>query len=436
MACLGLTASLRIFNDSIRSTGARLDGAGAFTQNLRIPNRPNLLGLAYYLQGFVRDASAPNGFAFSNGLTLLVGSRGAFEFTPGGLPLAKAGATANRLGDGTRVFVAGGGTGSLLSPLSVATTEIFDANTKDFVAGPVLSVARALHTATTLADGRVLVAGGLDAAGFAVATAEVYDPATNAFTPTGSMGIGRAGHVATLLPDGRVLVAGGSSDWTDQTSTFGSILDTAELWNPGTGTFAPAGNAMRSKRLAGAALTLADGRALVTGGFSGTNIFSTPTITDRADFFSFATNLFSSAGSMQDDRTVHTLTLLPNGRVLAAGGASGLLVSATASAELFDPAAVSWTLTGSMAAAKAGHRADLLASGEVLVTGGLQGSLLSPVGIANAEVFTGAGFAATGAMNEARGGHMSALLPNGTVMVVGGGPDGSTSSSTAEIFVR
>jgi len=434
--CLGLTPSLRIFNDSIRGAGARLDGTGAFAQNLRIPNRPSLLGFTYFLQGFVRDASGPNGFAFSNGLTLLVGSHGSSEYTPGSLPLAKAGATANSLGNGTRVFVAGGGTGSLLSPLSVATTEIFDANTKDFVAGPTLSVARALHTATTLADGRVLIVGGLDGSGFAVATTEVYDPATNSLAPTGSMSIARAGHVATLLPNGRVLVAGGSSDWTDQSTTFGSILDSAETWDPTTGQFAAAGNAMRSPRLAGAALTLADGRALVTGGFSGTNIFGTPTITDLADFFTVATNQFSSAGTMRDDRTVHTLTRLADGRVLAAGGASGLLVQATSSAEIFNPVAVSWTLTGSMNAAKAGHRTDLLGTGEVLVTGGLQGSLLAPVGIATVEIFGGAAFAPASDMKEARGGHAGAVLPNGTVLVVGGGPDGSTSSATAEIFVR
>ncbi len=435
--CLGLTGSLRIFNDSIRGAGARLDAAGEYRMNLRIPNRMNLLGLAYYLQGFVRDGAVPGGIAKSNGLTLLVGSRQGSELLPTGLPLAKAGATANAILGGARTFVAGGGTGSLLSPLSVSTTEVFDSNTKDFLPGPSLSTARALHTATTLADGRVLIVGGLDAAGAAIMSAEIYDPASNTLSPTGSMAAPRAGHVAALLPGGRVLVAGGSSNWTDMTTTFGSILSSAEIWSPGTGLFTSAANSMRNPRLAGAAVPLLDGRVLVSGGFDGTNIFGTPTITARSDLFDGATNAFSGTGTMQDDRAVHALTRLSDGRVLATGGATGLFVSASSSAEVFNPASGTWSLTGAMASARAGHRADLLAqTGEVLVTGGLQGSLLSPTAIAGCELFGGAGFAPTGPLKEARGGHVSGVLPNGSVLVAGGAPDGQSSSSTAEIYVR
>ena len=74
---------------------------------------------------------------------------------------------------------------------------------------------RALHTATLLPDGRVLVVGGLtirDPEGYVgLASAEVWDPATETFSPTGSLSVARAWHTATALPDGRVLVVGGAA---------------------------------------------------------------------------------------------------------------------------------------------------------------------------------------------------------------------------------
>ena len=86
-------------------------------------------------------------------------------------------------------------------------------------------------TATSLSDGRVLVAGGNAEHPSAQAVgerAELYDPNTGAWTATAGMAAQRAGHVATLLRDGTVLVAGGyqpgSNDW----------LATAERYRPET----------------------------------------------------------------------------------------------------------------------------------------------------------------------------------------------------------
>lgn len=65
---------------------------------------------------------------------------------------------------------------------------------------------RYLGTATRLAEGRVLVAGGVDLdTRTDLTVAEVYNPATGTFTATGSMSVGRVGPTATLLADGRVL---------------------------------------------------------------------------------------------------------------------------------------------------------------------------------------------------------------------------------------
>ena len=111
-------------------------------------------------------------------------------------------------------------------------------------------IARELHTATLLRDGRVLVAGGRYLAGktswLSVASAELYDPATGTFSSTGPMVTAREDHTATLLTDGRVLIAGGDNGVLDPTSAWHLALPSAELYDPKTGTFSPTGPMTKS----------------------------------------------------------------------------------------------------------------------------------------------------------------------------------------------
>ncbi|GAO02512.1 Kelch-like protein 18 [Anaeromyxobacter sp. PSR-1] len=113
-----------------------------------------------------------------------------------------------------------------------------------------------------LGDGRVLVVGGLDAAWTYVAEAELWDPDTGAFTPAGALTTPRADHTATLLADGRVLVAGG-------TDADGTRLDTVELWDPATRAFTPGPARLGAARALHTATPLPDGRVLVVGGEDG-----------------------------------------------------------------------------------------------------------------------------------------------------------------------
>src|SRR6266480_4336113 len=98
-----------------------------------------------------------------------------------------------------------------------------------------LNTARFLHTATLLANGKVLVAGGLDNSFNATASAELYDPASGSWTATGSLNTARYLHTAILLPDGMVLVAAGAD-------SSQSASASAELYDQVSGTWTDTGS--------------------------------------------------------------------------------------------------------------------------------------------------------------------------------------------------
>ena len=126
---------------------------------------------------------------------------------------------------------------------------------------------------------------------------------------------------------------------------------------------------------------------------------------------------FENTGSLIDPREGHTVTLLPNGKLLVAGGVnfSGVL----ASAELYDPAFGTWTATGSLANAHYHHTATLLPNGKVLVTGGVDSNFIT---LASAELYDPASgtWTATGSLVTARSWYTATLLANGMVLVAGG----------------
>jgi N-acetylneuraminic acid mutarotase len=290
--------------------------------------------------------------------------------------------------------------------------------------------ARAGQTATLLPDGTVLVAGGssiISSIGSLLASAELYDPSSGSWTATRSMIEARAGHTATLLPDGRVLVAGGGI-----ISSIGSLLASAELYDPSSGSWTRA-DGMIEARDGHTATLLPNGQVIVAGGYG-----SIGSLLASAELYNPSSGSWTATGSMIEAPYGHTATLLPNGAVLAAGGccddpSTGHQLAPT---ELYDPESGSWTATGNMHEGRAAHTAALLADGTVLVAGGsLQGTAVPS---ASAELYDpGSGtWTATAGMFEARTGHTATLLPNGKVLVTGG-YGGSRSSGTlasAELY--
>jgi N-acetylneuraminic acid mutarotase len=323
--------------------------------------------------------------------------------------------TATLLPNG-KVLVAGGNSGSTDD---LASAELYDPGTGTWSPTGSMSGARDQATATLLPNGKVLVAGGCPP-GSTLSSAELYDPTTGIWTPTGSMNNGRCAHTATLLPNGKVLVAGGT----------GNIVagSTAELYDPSTGTWTPTGS-MNNARYNFTATLLPNGKVLVVGDISSIQASTS------AELYDPGTGTWSPTGSMHTGHGYDYAALLPNGKVLVAGG-SAWNNQVISSAELYDPATGTWTTTGSMNVGRFDYNdttATLLPNGKVLVAGGYNGPGASY--LSSAELYdpsTGT-WSNTASMSVARGDFTATLLPNGKVLVARGW--GSTNAlSSAELY--
>jgi len=152
--------------------------------------------------------------------------------------------------------------------------------------------------------------------------AEIYDPATGVFTQTGSMAMGREDDTATLLADGRVLVAGGDGGTKGKPP-----VNDAEVYDPATGAFQATGS-MLSPRGSYSATLLDSGKVLLAGGFDGES-----RSLSSAEIYDPGTGTWSLTGSLISAQYLQTATLLSDGRVLLAGGNG----TPGAPAQIYDP---------------------------------------------------------------------------------------------------
>jgi WD40 repeat protein len=205
------------------------------------------------------------------------------EFTPtGSMSQWRTMYTATLLPDG-RVLIAGGADKAFI-PL--ASAELYDLSTGTFHPTGSMKGSRDSHTATLLADGRVLIAGGEASPSDILATGELYDPTTGTFTLTQRMEKVRENHTATILPDGRVLIAGGLGMRADPDQ---KVNASAELYDTTTQSFVSTGS-MSVARAFQVATLLSDGRVLMSGGSNNTGTLAS------AEVYDPKTGTFSPAG--------------------------------------------------------------------------------------------------------------------------------------------
>jgi hypothetical protein len=332
-------------------------------------------------------------------------SAGTFTST-GSMTVARTAYTATLLPNG-RVLIAGGYYFSAIAEL--ASAELYDPSTGAFIPTGDMTTARAYHSATLLPDGRVLIAGGSSSN-----VAELYDPSTRTFTTTGDMVNGGYG-TAILLADGKVLIAhprlpfaaAATAELYDPaTGTFSATGDqllsgaqqaalladgrvllmicctVEQLYNPASGTFSLTGRTTRVYEDGFAAAPLANGKVLLSGGYTEEGY---PEVTAGAELYDPGTGTFVPTGNMTVPRYYHTATPLGDGTVLIAGSQVVRFVDiAIASAELYDPATGTFSRTGDMTTARFGHTATLLLDGTVLIAGGWG---LGGQGLASAELY-------------------------------------------------
>ncbi len=288
--------------------------------------------------------------------------------------------------------------------------------------------ARDGHTATLLSNGNVVVAGG-ENNNLVISSTEVFSPTTGSWTVSGNLNVARANAGAILLPSGMVMIAGGCTS-NCQAGTTGS----AELFNSVNNSWSSTGSMIQSRTYFGMVL-LPSGKVLAAGGCTGLNANGCTAVTAKAEVYDPSTGKWSATGSMIAARGALTTTVLPNGMVLAAGGlnAAG---TALASAELYNPSTGKWTATGRMNAARDEHTATLLATGNVIVVGGENAAGISTNRTELYNPSTGK-WTLTGNVNTGRLEHTATLLMNGNLLIAGGTQVTSTSTkvlASAELY--
>jgi hypothetical protein len=356
--------------------------------------------------------------------------------------------------------------------------ELWDPSTNAWARTQPLNKPRYAFAAVGLRDGRVLVAGGLnegtgwgDGNNESFSSAYLFDPsrAGETWSKVDLMGVARTAPAAALLPDGRVLVAGGyfyqgakaspsPPPGTSGRREFGFAWDTAELFDPGAGTWTTTGS-MHQARAGAGAVTLTDGRVLVVG----SGAFAVARLEDgafvSAEIYDPRTGRFSRTGGLPpvdrealagrgiqlpdgDGRpwALGTLVALPDGGALLVGNTRVWDGRAEVTRTLrFDAWAGAWTeaqapwasyldgASGQWLATPGIRRhaalASRLADGRVLVAGGESAGIVA----ATAELFD----PATGdwltlpEMPFGRADGDAVRLTDGSVMLVGGyGSDG------------
>lgn len=226
------------------------------------------------------------------------------------------GHTATLLPDG-RVLVAGGGIGSSICTDKV---EVFDPASLSWLEMPPMPSWRAGHTATLLRDGRVLIAGGNECHGLGgspTPEALLFDPQTETWSPTGPMAEVVCQHEAALLADGRVLVAGGL---LDRAFPDASITSIAQIYDPTTNTWSMTGQ-FNQPRFRYMLVTLSDGRVVMAGSSRDwDDRWNDSSFVQEIELYDPQKGQWQVIGELPEPRAELAALLMPDGTIWLTGG--------------------------------------------------------------------------------------------------------------------
>jgi hypothetical protein len=264
-----------------------------------------------------------------------------------------------------RLLVVGGWGGLSTGQVGIVDTTIFDPATNSWSRVADMHKARWYPTVTELADGRYVAISGNDTTDIHWAdTPEVYDPATNTWTLLSNVSTPQVHETeypfSYLLPNGKVFTIGPSED-----NSF--LLDVANQ------TWTQVGGASGVRN--GSSVMYRPGKVLYSGGGADVNSAGPASNTTAVIDLNAATPTWQQTASMNNTRVYHTLTMLPDGKVLAVGGNTNtdqrIVTSGVLPAEIWDPATQTWSVAAPMAVARNYHSTALLMpDGRVLVAGG------------------------------------------------------------------
>lgn len=373
------------------------------------------------------------------------------EFSsPGQLIFRRFGHTASLLPDGQVLIVGGAAGGSPDAPAGLVGPAEFYHTSAGFYGASDLVEARMYHTSTVLADGRVLVYGGMGTGGEPLATAEVFDDGMFESLALDPAPEPRLGHTASLLPDGRVLIAGGAADFPVASNPRGDAF----IIDPQSGETTSVQNQLAQPRAFHLSVATGNmvGEVVLAGGLDELQSMDTIEIyTPGSNNFRGLSPSGEGRQRMLSARAGHSATLLLDGDVLLVGGRNqdpfgtdgdSLLSADVWSAELDGLIGTGDSLPSE---AREWHTASALEDGRILIAGGRTREQGVSTYLETAELFEPDDHVSTveydctfapveeDQLSQSRVLHTATLLPDGNVLIVGGLNEGGVISN-AEIY--
>jgi len=305
-----------------------LDAAGDGRIDYPLPADPGLAGIVLHVQAVTSPGATTLVDEITNAVQVELALPGSSIATLGSPHVARRMHGGTGLGDG-RMLLSGGVEPATLgggAPKFLPGAEVFDPQTGSFGTPFSIGAPRAMHTATRLDDGRVLLLGGVTTGGSVLAGGVVVDPQARSFIAVPSMTGARVLHTATPLANGKVLVVGGSGAYDVEHpighAPVGSLTKAGplrtQLYDPATNTWSN-GPLLPAALAAHRAVRLDDGRVLILGGWR-FPAGGTPAATALAWLYNPALNTLSPASPLSKPVAFHLATKTRKGDVIVVGG--------------------------------------------------------------------------------------------------------------------